>query len=127
MMTHRRAYCILFALIALIYIPCFVTFLSLDQKIDWDGNPAYSFPVHGGDSPEYIILAENLIQHRTFSPKPNEPFTPETFRTPGYPLFLAATLFLFGSYKVARVKLRVRLAFLLFLTFGSHESQPAIY
>ena len=49
------------------------------------------FPVHGGgDSGEYALLAENLYYFGTFS-LTAPAFTPEMFRTPGYPAFVAAT------------------------------------
>ena len=40
----------------------------------------------GGDFLEYATLAENMRLHGTFSQTPGEP---ETFRTPGYPVFIA--------------------------------------
>ncbi len=42
------------------------------------------------DSPSYEIPALNLVEGRGFSGSIRPPFEPETFRTPGYPLFLAA-------------------------------------
>ncbi|MBP6945062.1 hypothetical protein KBD61_01725 [Patescibacteria group bacterium] len=43
------------------------------------------------DGTEYRILAQNLLQHGTFSTSPAPPLLPELLRTPGYPLLLAAT------------------------------------
>lgn len=49
-----------------------------------------------GDSPEYVRLAENLARHRIFSLDTVPPFRPDIFRTPVYPLMLAAPLATFG-------------------------------
>ncbi len=43
------------------------------------------------DATEYRLLAQNLLQHGTFSTSPAQPLLPELLRTPGYPLLLAAT------------------------------------
>jgi hypothetical protein len=43
-----------------------------------------------GDGPEYHQLAVNLLQHHVFSEAHGIPYEPSVFRTPGYPLFLAA-------------------------------------
>jgi len=41
------------------------------------------------DSPVYLTMSENLLQHHVFSMSSSEPFPPDVFRTPGYPFFLA--------------------------------------
>lgn len=41
------------------------------------------------DSPSYTELAANFNKYRVFSRSAQEPRFPETFRTPGYPLFLS--------------------------------------
>lgn len=43
------------------------------------------------DATEYRVLAQNILHHGVFSTSPTTPFLPEILRTPGYPLFLAAT------------------------------------
>jgi 4-amino-4-deoxy-L-arabinose transferase-like glycosyltransferase len=43
-----------------------------------------------GDSREYVALAKNLAHHQTFSRDSVPPYRPELFRTPVYPLLLAA-------------------------------------
>jgi hypothetical protein len=40
------------------------------------------------DSPSYVIPAVNLVEGHGFSGSLAPPFSPETFRTPGYPVFL---------------------------------------
>jgi len=44
------------------------------------------------DGREYYQLAMNLAQHGSFSQSESPPFEPDTWRTPGYPLFLAFCL-----------------------------------
>lgn len=41
------------------------------------------------DSPIYLQLADNLREYHVFSKSGEPPFSPEIFRTPGYPIFLA--------------------------------------
>ena len=52
----------------------------------------------GGDSPGYMLLATNLIEHGTFSFDGAAPFHPTNFRTPAYPLFLALIYLIFHSF-----------------------------
>lgn len=42
------------------------------------------------DGGEYFQIAKNLAEHGRFSQSVSEPFMPDTWRTPGYPFFLAA-------------------------------------
>lgn len=69
---------------------------------DFDGRQD-ALPILGGDSTEYFYLARNLPQYRAFTLEPDKPFQthagapqigkpglfPESFRTPGYPVFVA--------------------------------------
>ncbi|PJE57853.1 MAG: hypothetical protein COU81_03840 [Candidatus Portnoybacteria bacterium CG10_big_fil_rev_8_21_14_0_10_36_7] len=56
-----------------------------------------NYPIVGGDSHEYNILANNLIKYGIFSQSPAEPFYSDSFRIPGYPLFLAVISKFFGG------------------------------
>lgn len=70
------------------------------------------------DSYGYVQLAENLKEGRGFSWDIEEPFTPNSFRTPVYPVFLLLHGVLFGNYFPALVSqsfLVVASAYLLFL------------
>lgn len=49
------------------------------------------------DCREYYAIAHNLAAHGVFSQDEKPPLTPDTWRTPGYPLFLAFFMFLFGD------------------------------
>lgn len=55
------------------------------------------WPVTGGDGPDYDGLATNLIHNFTFSKAHEPPYEASVFRTPGYPLFVAAVYLLTGG------------------------------
>jgi hypothetical protein len=46
-------------------------------------------PVRGGDGPEYLRLASNLLRHGVLSDSLHAPFDPSVLRAPGYPALLA--------------------------------------
>jgi len=52
----------------------------------------------GGDSPGYMLLAKNLVEHGTLSFSDTSPYSPTNFRTPIYLLFLALIYFIFNSF-----------------------------
>ena len=59
----------------------------------------FSFDFYqGGDSPGYMILAKNFVEHSTFSLNNASPYTPSNIRTPGYPLFFALIYLIFHSF-----------------------------
>jgi hypothetical protein len=49
------------------------------------------------DCAEYYRVAQNVARHGVFSQSPEPPLTPDTWRTPGYPLFLAAVMLVLGD------------------------------
>jgi hypothetical protein len=55
------------------------------------------------DSYGYVQIADNILNGDGFSRDTQEPFLPESFRTPGYPGFLALVKFLTGSFYPASV------------------------
>lgn len=54
-----------------------------------------TLPILGSDSLEYKILAENIVNLKTFS---IDGSNFEIFRTPGYPFFIAAIISIYNSY-----------------------------
>jgi 4-amino-4-deoxy-L-arabinose transferase-like glycosyltransferase len=54
-------------------------------------------PVLAGDSSEYVVLAHALLEGRPYSLSVGEVLYPDSFRTPGYSLFLASLLYVFGT------------------------------
>jgi len=66
----------------------FLGLLSLEKRYgDFDKN-SYSVPVVGQDSPDFYVLSKNIRSNNSFSLDGKKL---ETFRTPGYPFFLALT------------------------------------
>jgi len=49
------------------------------------------------DSREYCAIAKNLVEHGTFSQDEQAPLRPDTWRTPGYPFFLAGLMAVVGK------------------------------
>lgn len=59
-------------------------------------NPLELRAFNGGDLDQYILLAQNMVDHGAFSLQTSDPFAPNVRRTPGYPLFLAASYIIAG-------------------------------
>jgi len=68
------------------------------------------------DAPEYVRLADNLASHRVFSRDVETPFTPELFRTPGYPLLIALLASVPGSVEARVIVLQALLSVALIWT-----------
>ena len=71
-----------------------------DPTLFWDG----------GDTRSYVDPALSLMEQRVFAVAPDQPNTPEVFRTPGYPAFLAASFTLFGNSLAVPVLLQILLS-----------------
>ncbi len=86
-LSHPRATTILYALNVLVMVAMTVTMYGSAL----------------GDHASYLSLAEGIM-HGRFSPIwMEEPFVPETFRTPGYPLFLGVLLKVLGDWRLIGV------------------------
>ncbi len=53
------------------------------------------------DCTEFHQLARNLVEHGAFSQAEEPPFAPDTWRTPGYPIFVAMLMLVVGDSPVA--------------------------
>lgn len=62
------------------------------------------------DGREFYHLAQNLARHGAFSADAKPPLSPDTWRTPGYPLLLTPFVLLFGGSTVALVLMQQVLA-----------------
>lgn len=82
-----------------------------------------------GDSRAYVILAENVRSHGSFSLSKEAPFVPESFRSPGYPIFLAFLFMLFGVSLVALSvhALLMSLAPILFYIYARRWHEQAAF
>jgi 4-amino-4-deoxy-L-arabinose transferase-like glycosyltransferase len=64
----------------------------------------------GPDSGSYLASARALVETGSFAVSPEHPDVPQTMRTPGYPLFLAAAYRMFGGEAEAAVALQILLS-----------------
>src|SRR3989338_8575614 len=55
------------------------------------------------DSTDYLTLSENIRLGNGFSNSTVAPYAPNTFRTPGYPVFLLVHKVLTGTYQAALI------------------------
>ncbi len=95
-MSQRKVLVVLSLMCLFVYAIFFCGTLFLDRHVgDLDGDSRFAYPIYGQDSPNYALLGENLLSHHFFS---KDNVHSETFRTPAYPLLLAATLGLTGSF-----------------------------
>jgi len=87
-------------IILFVYIPSLYFFLSIisvnTTSAQTTSSLGYPAMLQFTDSREYFALSENLINFKTFSSKQN--LYPDTFRTPGYPIFLAVHKLIFKDY-----------------------------
>lgn len=77
------------------------------------------------DCEEYYKLAQNIVAHGTFSQSLAPPLMPDTWRTPGYPLFLSGAMLLVGNSPTALILIQHGLATASVLIFFSIVSQYA--
>lgn len=78
------------ALSFLTYLVFLLLVLMLSSR---SGTALYLAP----DSKTYIAPARNLVYHGVFSREPSAPYLREPYRTPGYPLLIAAFLAITGN------------------------------
>jgi 4-amino-4-deoxy-L-arabinose transferase-like glycosyltransferase len=88
--SHRKASAAWLAILVLgVVLRIAVVALPGNQlRAPWSG---------GGDAPAYVLLAQNLLDGRGFT----YALQPTALRAPGYPVILAALMWLFGPNKYA--------------------------
>lgn len=93
----HKIFFIIISIAAIAHIGTFFTLKTLSVKFP---NALHSsFPITGGgfDSLQYATLAQNIIDYGIFSLEPKIDGNPETFRTPGYPFFVAIIEYFTGT------------------------------
>ncbi len=73
------------------------------MKLDYAPNELsqvvrYNFLISTSDAHNYVEIAQNIINYRTFSSSLKPPLILNSFRAPGYPAFVAFLSVIFGSY-----------------------------
>jgi 4-amino-4-deoxy-L-arabinose transferase-like glycosyltransferase len=96
----------LFAAAVLATVALRLALVLLPTRTDLHTKTVLAIP----DAPEYVQLAGNLASHRIFSRDSQLPFTPELFRTPGYPVLIAPLARLPGQLEVRVIILQVLLS-----------------
>src|SRR3989344_9488787 len=92
-------YFMLAVVVLTLYIPFWFHTLDLRREQIAQGRPeVINVPFLGSDSIGYRILADNIIDGGGCSTETTPPYRPDTFRTPGYPLFVALTKVVFRTY-----------------------------
>jgi len=76
----------------------------------WKTGTIDGYALRSLDCGEYYAIARNLVEHGVFSQSETPPFVPDTWRTPGYPLFLAAIMLVAGKSPIALVLVQQVLA-----------------
>lgn len=92
-----RSFCSKYDLVWRYTFVCFAThfiFITLSLIPSWRADSLLI-----GDSITYLIPAENLLNQGVFSRESAPPYLWEPYRTPGYPLVIAGSIALFGSYQ----------------------------
>jgi len=76
----------------------------------WKTGTIDGYALRSLDCSEYNAIARNLIDFGAFSQSDTPPFVPDTWRTPGYPLVLAAIMLVVGKSPIALVLVQQILA-----------------
>lgn len=94
--ARKKVYVLLVLIVILIYIPAFFFSRNMASIQEKSGETAL-LPIYGSDSQGYVSLAENLLNNGNFG---HDKGLIETFRTPGFPLLLAAWRSVFSDYRL---------------------------
>ena len=95
-LSERRVRYVFIIIALVVYVPLWIYTIGVHySQIKTGFDVEYALPVSGSDSYEYRSLAENLLSKQAFT---FDGSYPETFRVPGYPLFIAGIIFITKSY-----------------------------
>ena len=105
MLSLRRPVYILFASCLVVHAGILLTARARTGRID-------GYALKSRDCGEFYRLAQNLVTHRVFSTRASEPLDPDTWRTPGYPVFLALAISILGDSPTSLVVVQQALSIL---------------
>ena len=101
-MIEQKQRAILFVILSISFFLKFALWLFIltadVNRFDWP------------DTKYYQLSALALLQTGSFSISPENPDEPQTFRIPGYPIFLVAVYAIFGSSKPAVIFIQIMLS-----------------
>lgn len=98
MWASRKILLLLVSIVFIAYGALYMGTLSVLHINGLDASDLIVGPERAGDSYQYVALAETMLSDGRFSM--NSIAEPESFRTPGYPLFIAVLLALFKNLAV---------------------------
>lgn len=81
----------------LLLIGLMIFVIALILRLAYVNTVVVDHPIRA-DAEKYFHLAYNLVVNHIYSVTDKPPFTPSTYITPGYPLFLAAGMKLFSNF-----------------------------
>lgn len=90
-----------------------------------------SYAFRSRDAAEYYRIAQNLAEHGAFSQANGPPYLPDTWRTPGYPLFLALLMICIGDSPLLLIGVQqilsvVNVVLFLHIARGSMSNRAAL-
>jgi hypothetical protein len=119
-MRQHRALLVLVFISFLVHL-CVIAFVfNREGRVD-----RYAF--NSLDCGEYYAIARNVVHHGRFSQDVESPYSPDTWRTPGYPMFLAGVMLLVGDSPTALIivqHLAAIASVLLFFKTASRYMSP---
>ena len=93
----NKTFCIIVSAAVIVHCGIFFTFKHIAAEHPLALHNAFPIPGGGYDPLDYLDLGQNILHYGNFSMQPGSNAPAETYRTPGYPFFVAAVLGLTGN------------------------------
>src|SRR3989338_2147901 len=115
--ANHKVLCVIVFVAVIVHLSLFFTLKSLSKQ--HPNSLHHEFPIVGGgfDGIQYPTLADNIITYQNFSMEAGYNGSPETFRTPGYPFFVAVVKYFTGSMDFVPIAQIIILALAAFLVY----------
>lgn len=114
---EHRLLCVIVSVAVIFHIGVFFTLKSIASNNPQALHSTFPFPGGGYDPVDYLTLAENMLAHGNFSMLPGPNGDAETYRTPGYPLFVALVQLLTGGIGVISLFQIILMAISAFIVY----------